>query len=62
MQFGRPETQLMIRDVVRAGSEVACGCDCISGGETPKLVGGLLGSRLSTPVDRFLKESRTFRG
>ena len=26
VQFGRPETQLMIRDVVRAGSEVACDC------------------------------------
>ena len=26
VQFGRSETQLMIRDVVRAGSEVACDC------------------------------------
>ena len=26
VQFGRSETQLMIRGVVRAGSEVACGC------------------------------------
>ena len=26
VQFGRPETQFKIRDVVRAGSEVACGC------------------------------------